>query len=118
MQTKIDVSSCFCFVLFFVSFSLVVAVKGYRIILQHSKFTGFSHDVKFVKKNSQRQVLSGDFQHARGKMHVQLSPKKSIFLSLRFYNFIKGIVRIYIIFFKKFRLLFLYVITCSIIFNY
>ena len=41
-----------------------------------------------------------------------------IFLFLSFYNFIKGIVYIYIVFFKKFRSLFLYLQTCSSIFNF
>ena len=51
------------------------------------------------------QALSGDFQCAYGKMHVQILLGvwwcvMSIFLFLKFYNFIKGIMRIHSIFKK------------------
>ena len=51
------------------------------------------------------QALSGDFQCACGKMHAQILlgmqwSAMSIFLFLKFYSFIKGILRIHSIFKK------------------
>ena len=51
------------------------------------------------------QALSGDFQHVCGKMHAQILLGvrwcvMSIFLFLKFYNFIKGIISIHSIFRK------------------
>ena len=51
------------------------------------------------------QALSGDFQRTCGKMHAQILLGvqwcvMSIFLFLKFYNFIKGIMRIHSIFKK------------------
>ena len=51
------------------------------------------------------QTLSGDFQRACGKTHAQILLgmrwcAMSIFLFLKLYNFIKGIMRIYSIFKK------------------
>ena len=70
------------------------------------------------------QALSGDFQHAYGKMYVwiPLGVRRCamcILLFLKFYNFIKGIMRIYVVFLKKpktnvFRL---YLLSCSNIYN-
>ena len=59
------------------------------------------------------QTLSGDFQHACGKMqaYVPLSVRwcaMCIFVFLRFYNFIKGIVHINIVFLKMLGPLLLY----------
>ena len=52
------------------------------------------------------QALSGDFQRACGKMHTQILLgvqwcAMSIFLCLKFYNFIKGIMCIHSIFKKS-----------------
>ena len=51
------------------------------------------------------QALSGDFQRVCGKMHAQILLgvrwcAMSIFLFLKFYNFIKGIMHIHSIFKK------------------
>ena len=66
------------------------------------------------------QALSGDFQHAYGKMYVGVRwCAMCILLFLKFYNFIKGIMRICVVFLKKpktnvFRL---YLLPCSNIYN-
>ena len=57
------------------------------------------------------QALSGDFQQARGKMHMQILLgmrwcAMCIFLFLKLYSFIKGIMPIYIVFFKNLRQVF------------
>ena len=57
------------------------------------------------------QVLSGDFQHTYDKMHALILLGMQlctvcIFLLLKFYNFIKGIMCIYIVFLKTIRQMF------------
>ena len=69
------------------------------------------------------QTLSGDFQHACGKMqaYVALSVRwcaMRSFVFLRFYNFIKGIVHIYIVFLKMLGPLLLYLQTFLNIYNF
>ena len=55
--------------------------------------------------NISNQALSGDFQCVCGKIHAQILlgmqwRAKSVFLFLKFYNFVKGIMRIHNIFKK------------------
>ena len=62
---------------------------------------------------NQTLALSGDFQHVCDKMQVQIMLSVQwcvmcIFIFLKFDNFIKGIVWVYIVFLKKLRPLFLY----------
>ena len=63
------------------------------------------------------QALSGDFQRVCGKMHAQILLgvrwcAMSIFLFLKFYNFIKGIMHIHSIFKKpKTNVFILYLLT-------
>ena len=64
------------------------------------KYTSFQK-----KSRSINQALSGDFQRVCGKIHVQILLGMrwcaiSIFFFLKFYNFIKGIMRIHSIFKK------------------
>ena len=69
------------------------------------------------------QALSGDFQHACGKMHVQILLGvqwcvMSIFFFLKFYNFIKGIMHIHSIFKKcKTNVFILHSLTSKNIYN-
>ena len=65
------------------------------------------------KSHVSMQTLSGDFKHTCDKMYALKTLGVRwwairIFLFQKFYFFIKGSVRIYIIFFKKLRPLFLY----------
>ena len=63
-------------------------------------------DLNFGTFASLHQALSGDFQRACGKIHAQILLGVrwcaiSIFLFLKFYNFIKEIMRIHCIFKKR-----------------
>ena len=67
----------------------------------------------------QTQALSGDFQH----MHLTKCTHECamcIFLFLKIFNFIKEIVHIYIVFFKKVKTIVfvLNLLTCSKIYNF
>ena len=56
----------------------------------------------------ENQALSGDFQHAWQNARINtVRCAMCIFLSLKFYNFIKGIMRIHIVFLKNLRQMFL-----------
>ena len=64
-----------------------------------------SHINFFIFSLWQIQALSGDFQHACRKMNAEIllgmrRCAMSIILFLKFYNFIKGIMRIHSIFKK------------------
>ena len=54
------------------------------------------------------QALSGDFKYASGKMHTKILSDVQwcamcISLFLKFYNYIKGIMYMYIVFLKNLR---------------
>ena len=62
------------------------------------------HRIKYVLRWNtiqSNQILSGDFQYACEKMSTYIT--LGLWTSLKFYNFIKETVRIYIVFFKKLR---------------
>ena len=71
-----------------------------------------------LKKGNSSEALSGDFQHVHGKIHTQIPLgmrwcTMCIFLFLRFYNFIKGIACINIVFLKKTTIIIRNLLTCS-----
>ena len=105
---------------FFLSFNyqLMGPVSG---ILVKSRQIEFFMISRFLLKYL--QVLSGDFQHAGHKMHAEKLLGMQwcamcIFLFIKFYNFVKVIVCIYIVFLKETRPLFLYFTYCSNVYNF
>ena len=82
---------------------MVLSWLNYRLQVWNS-FLKWTTSLLFSKIRG--QALSGDFQHACGKMHAQIQLgvrwcTMCFFLCVRFYNFIKGIVILYIVFLKE-----------------
>ena len=76
---------------------------------------------KLKKKNCGHRAIAVDFQPVRDKMHAKITLSVQwcamcIFLFLEFYNFIKGIGHMYIVFLKKFIPI-PNLLTCSNIYN-
>ena len=97
-----------------------VLLKHQRVLQRRKK--RLKRFVQLVGKNlakHQTQALSGDFQH----MHLTKCTHECamcIFLFLKIFNFIKEIVHIYIVFFKKVKTIVfvLNLLTCSNIYNF
>ena len=74
-----------------------ICIVWKKFLVKQMKLKSYSH--------TQKETLSGDFQYACGKMHPQILLgvwwcAMFIFLLLKFYNFIEGIMHIHSIFKK------------------
>ena len=119
-----SINKPFFFFIFYTSFILLFRKFTSSILLldfKDLKYKWSIHKVYFPysffckgmapdwsKPAMHNQALSGDFQHVCGKKHklILLGMRwcvMSVFLFLKFYNFFKGIMQIYIVFPKNLR---------------